>query len=46
MIENYMREHASDTYQFIVISLKGSLYEKSNTLVGIYAIKISTRVAD
>ena len=35
-IANYIRKHASDTFQFIVISLKGSLYEKSNTLVGIY----------
>ena len=31
-----IRRHASDTFQFIVISLKGSLYEKSNTLVGMY----------
>jgi len=35
-IANYIRKHASDTFQFIVISLKGSLYEKSNTLVGIF----------
>jgi len=35
-IANYIRKHASDTFQFIVISLKGSLYEKSNALVGIY----------
>lgn len=35
-IANYIRKHASDTFQFIVISLKGSLYEKSNTLVGVY----------
>lgn len=35
-IANYIKRHASGTFQFIVISLKGSLYEKSNTLVGIY----------
>ena len=35
-IANYIRKHSSDAFQFIVISLKGSLYEKSNALVGIY----------
>lgn len=35
-IANYIRSHASDSFQFIVISLKGSLYERSNSLVGIY----------
>ncbi|KAH9930814.1 cohesin complex subunit psm1 [Amylocystis lapponica] len=35
-IANYIRSHASGTFQFIVISLKGSLYERSNSLVGIY----------
>ncbi|KAL0960255.1 hypothetical protein HGRIS_011886 [Hohenbuehelia grisea] len=35
-IANYIRAHASDTFQFIVISLKGSLYERGNSLVGIY----------
>ena len=35
-IANYIRVHSSDTFQFIVISLKGSLYERSNSLVGIY----------
>lgn len=35
-IANYIRAHSSDTFQFIVISLKGSLYERSNSLVGIY----------
>ena len=35
-IANYIRLHASETFQFIVISLKGSLYERSNSLVGIY----------
>ncbi|TFY68970.1 hypothetical protein EVJ58_g695 [Rhodofomes roseus] len=35
-IANYIRSHASEKFQFIVISLKGSLYERSNSLVGIY----------
>jgi len=35
-IANYIRAHASDAFQFIVISLKGSLYERGNSLVGIY----------
>ena len=35
-IANYIRVHSSETFQFIVISLKGSLYERSNSLVGIY----------
>ncbi|KAH9924069.1 condensin complex subunit SMC1 [Fomitopsis serialis] len=35
-IANYIRSHASETFQFVVISLKGSLYERSNSLVGIY----------
>ena len=35
-IANYIRSHASDAFQFIVISLKGSLYERGNALVGIY----------
>ncbi|TRM70173.1 P-loop containing nucleoside triphosphate hydrolase protein [Schizophyllum amplum] len=35
-VANYIRTHASDTFQFIVISLKGSLYERGNSLVGIY----------
>ncbi|EIN08250.1 hypothetical protein PUNSTDRAFT_52701 [Punctularia strigosozonata HHB-11173 SS5] len=35
-VANYIRAHASDTFQFIVISLKGSLYERGNSLVGIY----------
>lgn len=35
-IANYIRSNASETFQFIVISLKGSLYERSNSLVGIY----------
>lgn len=35
-IANYIRSHASDSFQFIVISLKGSLYERGHSLVGIY----------
>ncbi|PWZ00201.1 putative SMC1-chromosome segregation protein [Testicularia cyperi] len=35
-VSNYIRQHASDRFQFIVISLKASLYERSQSLVGIY----------
>lgn len=35
-VANYIRSHASDEFQFIVISLKGSLYEKGQSLVGIH----------
>jgi len=35
-IANYIRAQASSEFQFIVISLKGSLYERGNSLVGIY----------
>ncbi|KAM6496344.1 condensin complex subunit SMC1 [Amanita muscaria] len=35
-IANYIRTQASDTFQFIVISLKNSLYERGHSLVGIY----------
>ena len=35
-VANYIRAHASDVFQFIVISLKGSLYERGHSLVGIY----------
>ncbi|KAF8630781.1 hypothetical protein AX15_002729 [Amanita polypyramis BW_CC] len=35
-IANYIRTHASDSFQFIVISLKNSLYERGQSLVGIY----------
>jgi hypothetical protein len=35
-IATYIRKQASDSFQFIVISLKGSLYERGNSLVGIY----------
>ncbi|KAI9499732.1 RecF/RecN/SMC [Zychaea mexicana] len=35
-IATYIREHANDAFQFIVISLKNTLYEKAESLVGIY----------
>ncbi|PPQ70346.1 hypothetical protein CVT25_000126 [Psilocybe cyanescens] len=35
-VANYIRAHASDTFQFVVISLKNSLYERGQSLVGIY----------
>ncbi|KAF9225691.1 condensin complex subunit SMC1 [Gyrodon lividus] len=35
-IANYIRSQASDSFQFVVISLKGSLYERGHSLVGIY----------
>ncbi|KAI7850377.1 RecF/RecN/SMC N terminal domain-containing protein [Circinella umbellata] len=35
-IASYIREHANDSFQFIVISLKNTLYEKAESLVGIY----------
>ena len=35
-VSNYIRQHASNQFQFIVISLKASLYERSQSLVGIY----------
>ena len=35
-VANYIRSQASDSFQFIVISLKGSLYERGHSLVGIY----------
>ncbi|KAJ7638242.1 condensin complex subunit SMC1 [Roridomyces roridus] len=35
-IANYISSQASDAFQFIVISLKGSLYERGKSLVGIY----------
>lgn len=35
-IATYIREHASDKFQFIVISLKSMLYQKAESLVGIY----------
>ncbi|CAH2353727.1 structural maintenance of chromosomes protein 1 [[Candida] railenensis] len=35
-IANYIRKHAGPHFQFIVISLKNSLFEKSDALLGIY----------
>lgn len=35
-IAAYIRENAGDNFQFIVISLKSSLYEKAESIVGIY----------
>ncbi|KAI3403771.2 SMC1 [Candida oxycetoniae] len=35
-IGNFIKNHASQNLQFIVISLKSNLYEKSDALVGIY----------
>ena len=35
-ISEYIRRHASPGYQFIVISLKAGLFQKSEALVGIY----------
>ncbi|KAG9307684.1 hypothetical protein G9A89_023249 [Geosiphon pyriformis] len=35
-IATYIREHADENFQFVVISLKSTLYEKAQALVGIY----------
>ncbi|KAF7332519.1 Structural maintenance of chromosomes protein [Mycena kentingensis (nom. inval.)] len=35
-IANYISKHSGPTFQFVVISLKGSLYERGESLVGIY----------
>lgn len=35
-ISNYIRKHAGPGFQFIVISLKSSLFENSDALIGIY----------
>ncbi|KAG0249255.1 Structural maintenance of chromosomes protein 1 [Mortierella polycephala] len=35
-IGHYLQQHASSSLQFIVISLKSSLYERGQALVGIY----------
>jgi structural maintenance of chromosome 1 len=35
-VATYIREHATPDFQFIVISLKHTLYEKAQSLVGIY----------
>jgi structural maintenance of chromosome 1 len=34
-IANYIRSHANKPIQFIVISLKSNLYEKSDALIGV-----------
>lgn len=36
MVASYIREHSTPDFQFIVISLKHTLYEKAQSLVGIY----------
>ncbi|CAE6414576.1 unnamed protein product [Rhizoctonia solani] len=38
-VANYIRQHSSETFQFIVISLKGSLYEKGNSLFIVISLK-------
>lgn len=35
-IANYIRQHAGNGFQFIVISLKNALFHQSEALVGIY----------
>ncbi|KIK68666.1 hypothetical protein GYMLUDRAFT_729684 [Collybiopsis luxurians FD-317 M1] len=35
-VANYIKSQASSSFQFVVISLKGSLYERGDSLVGIY----------
>ncbi|KAL5036733.1 Structural maintenance of chromosomes protein 1 [Batrachochytrium dendrobatidis] len=35
-VTNYIRNHASDTMQFVVISLKPTFYENAESLVGVY----------
>ncbi|KAI8840072.1 RecF/RecN/SMC [Chytriomyces cf. hyalinus JEL632] len=35
-VANYIRSRASDEFQFIVISLKSTFYERAQALVGIY----------
>ena len=35
-VANYIQKNASDRFQFIVISLKNTLYERAEGLVGIY----------
>ncbi|CAI5756124.1 unnamed protein product [Candida verbasci] len=35
-VGNYIKKHAGPNFQFIVISLKNSLFEKSDSLIGIY----------
>lgn len=35
-IARYIRKHANDDFQFIVISLKNTFYEMAQSLVGVY----------
>ncbi len=35
-VANYIKRHASDNFQFIVISLKNTMYNKAEALVGVY----------
>ncbi|ORY83359.1 cohesin complex subunit psm1 [Neocallimastix californiae] len=35
-VASYVKRHASDNFQFVVISLKNTFYEKAQALVGIY----------
>ncbi|KAI9308835.1 hypothetical protein BJ944DRAFT_155459 [Cunninghamella echinulata] len=35
-VVDYIRSHASDNFQFIVISFKNILYERAQSLVGVY----------
>lgn len=35
-VASYISKHASDTLQFIVISLKNSFYETADALIGVY----------
>lgn len=35
-VSNYIKKHASEDLQFIIISLKNSIYEESDSLVGVY----------
>ncbi|OBA27986.1 P-loop containing nucleoside triphosphate hydrolase protein [Hanseniaspora valbyensis NRRL Y-1626] len=35
-VSNYIKKHANKDMQFIVISLKNSIYEESDSLVGVY----------
>lgn len=39
-IANYIHDHAGPGFQFIVISLKNALFERSDSLVGIYRAQI------
>ena len=35
-VARYIKKHASDAFQFIVISLKNTFYENADSLVGVY----------